>query len=297
MTNDINFTSIRDILRWMVTTFNNAKITYGHGTENALDEAIFLLSNYLNLPYDKFEIFLDSRLSKLEIENIFELIKKRTIHRIPAPYIAKESWLFDYNFFVDERVIVPRSHLADVLINKLNLIVEKPSLIKNGLDLCTGSGCLGIIMANVFNNAMIDCIDVSEDAIDVAKINVKLYNLNQRIKIIKSDLFLEINEKKYDIIVANPPYIDSKLAGKLPPEYNAEPEISLFSADDGLSLIKKIIINSSKHLAENGILLMEIGANKKLIEEAFPSLALMWIDTKNSSNTVFFAKKSLLSDI
>jgi ribosomal protein L3 glutamine methyltransferase len=288
--------SIRDWLRYTVSRFESSEIFFGHGTTNAYDEAIWLIFGCLNLPHDTIENFLDAHLTKKEKKNLSFLIEKRINDKIPTAYLLNEAWLRGYKFYVDERVIVPRSLIAESLSENLYPWINAPEKIYNALDLCTGSGCLGIMMAHSFRNAIIDLVDLSEKALQVAKININHYGLNDKIKLIQSDLFEALENKKYDLIISNPPYVNQASVDNFPMEFLKEPSIALGSGKDGLDHTIRIIREAKRYLNENGILIIEIGHNKDVLLKKFPKLQFQWLDVSLGNDFVFMVEKSHLPD-
>jgi len=281
------FSTIRDLLRYAVTRFNTAKLFFGHGSTNALDEAAYLILHTLKLPLDKLDPFFDAHLLQDEVDAVLRVIEQRADERLPAAYITNEGWLGGYRFYVDERVIVPRSFIAELIPDQFSPWVSNPDKITNILELCTGSGCLPIMLADAFPNAHVDTVDISADALAVAKLNVDEYELQDRITLIESDLYTNVPEKKYDLIVTNPPYVNSTSMGKLPPEYLHEPQIALAGGDDGMDLVRKIVAGAAKRLTPNGILMVEIGNERAFAEAAFPELNLIWLTTSAGDDMVF----------
>ena len=281
------FSTIRDLLRYAVTRFNTAKLFFGHGSTNALDEAAYLILHTLKLPLDKLDPFFDARLLQDEVDAVLRVIEQRADERLPAAYITNEGWLGGYRFYVDERVIVPRSFIAELIPDQFSPWVSNPDKITNILEMCTGSGCLPIMLADAFPNAHVDTVDISADALVVAKLNVDEYELQDRITLIESDLYTNVPEKKYDLIVTNPPYVNATSMGKLPPEYLREPQIALAGGDDGMDLVRKIVAGAAKRLTPNGILMVEIGNERAFAEAAFPELNLTWLTTSAGDDMVF----------
>lgn len=281
------FSTVRDVLRYAVTCFNEAKLYFGHGTNNAYDEAAYLILHTLKLPLDKLEPFLDAKLLREEIAALLMIIERRVTERIPAAYITNEAWLGGYRFYVDQRVIVPRSFIAELIPDQFSPWVENPESIENILELCTGSGCLPIMLADAFPNAHIDAVDISQDALAVAHRNVSDYGLQDRITLIESDLYAEVPKKKYDLIVTNPPYVNASSMAKLPEEYRREPQLALAGGADGMDLVRKIIAGASSRLTDNGVLIVEIGNEYEHAESAFPNVELTWLSTSAGDDTVF----------
>jgi ribosomal protein L3 glutamine methyltransferase len=285
--NSTPFTTIRDLLRFAVTRFNSAKLFFGHGSADALDEAAYLILHTLKLPLDKLEPFLDARLLPDEVSHVLAVLERRVVDRVPAAYITNEAWLGTYSFFVDERVIVPRSFIAELIPQHFSPWVSEPDDVKNVLELCTGSGCLAIMMADAFPDAVVDAVDISADALAVAERNVRTYQLEGRVNLIESDLYQNVPFKKYDLIVTNPPYVNSVSMGQLPQEYKREPQIALAGGDDGMDLVRKIVKGAAERLTPNGILMVEIGNEREFAEAAFGHLGLTWLTTSAGDDMVF----------
>ena len=283
--NDLS--TIRDLLRYAVTRFNTAKLFFGHGSTNALDEAAYLILHTLKLPLDKLDPFFDAHLLQEEVDAVLRVIEQRADERLPAAYITNEGWLGGYRFYVDERVIVPRSFIAELIPEQFSPWVSNPDKVNNILELCTGSGCLPIMLADAFPNAQVDAVDISTDALAVAQRNVDEYELQDRIKLIESDLYTNVPEYKYDLIITNPPYVNSGSMGKLPKEYLHEPQIALAGGDDGMDLVRKIVAGAGQRLTPNGLLMVEIGNEREFAEAAFPDLNLTWLTTSAGDDMVF----------
>lgn len=278
--------TLRDWLRFAVTRFGEAKIAFGHGTTNAYDEAAYLLLHALSLPLDRLEPLLDARLTADERARLASLIARRVDERIPAAYLTNEAWLGDFRFHVDSRVVIPRSFIAELLQDGLAPYVDDDS-IRRALDLCTGSGCLAILLADAFPNAEIDAVDTSPDALAVAQRNVADYALDDRINLIRSDLFEKLRGKTYDLIVSNPPYVTTMAMEALPPEYRHEPEIALAGGDDGIDAVRTIVDAAPMFLTPRGALVVEVGSGKAAVEAAFPRLPFVWLATRSSCDAVF----------
>lgn len=288
--------SIRDWLRYAVSQFEDSDVFFGHGTSNAYDEAVWLIFGFLHLPHDTIENFLDAHLTSKEKKDLSFLIKKRINDKIPTAYLLNEAWLRDYKFYVDERVIVPRSLIAESLSENLYPWIDNPEKIYSALDLCTGSGCLGIMMAHSFQNAMIDLVDLSEKALQVAEINVNHYGLHDRIELIQSDLFNGLEGKKYDLIISNPPYVNQTSVDSFPMEFLKEPSMALGSGEDGLDHTIRIIHEAKQYLNDDGMLIVEIGHNKEILLKKFPKLQFQWLDVSLGNDFVFMLEKSQLPD-
>jgi ribosomal protein L3 glutamine methyltransferase len=281
------FTTIRDLLRYGVTRFNGAQLFFGHGSAEALDEVAYLILHTLKLPLDKLDPFLDARLLPEEIAQVLAVFERRAGERVPAAYITNQAWLGTYPFYVDERVIVPRSFIAELIPNHFNPWVADPHAVSNILELCTGSGCLSIMMADAFPDAVVDAVDISPDALAVAERNVRDYELAGRVNLIQSDLYEHVPFKKYDMIITNPPYVNSGSMARLPQEYLHEPQIALDGGADGMDLVRKIVAGAAERLTPDGILMVEIGNERDFAEAAFGHLGLTWVTTSAGDDMVF----------
>jgi ribosomal protein L3 glutamine methyltransferase len=267
--------------------FRAARLHYGHGTHNAWDEAAFLVLRALCLPFDAPP--LKKELPPKVVKRIGSLIRKRIEKRIPVAYLLNEAWLADRMFYVDERVIIPRSHIAELLDRKLQPWLRRPA--RRILDLCTGSGCLAILAAHAFPRAKVDAIDLSKPALAVAARNVARYRLGEKIRLIRSDLFGSLEDDRYDIIIANPPYVDAAAMRKLPPEYRHEPGMALAGGGDGLFLVNKIIDGIEGRLNAGGLLVCEIGAGRRALERTYPRAPFVWPETAAGAGQVFILQK------
>jgi ribosomal protein L3 glutamine methyltransferase len=285
--NTTNFSTPRDLLRFAVTRFNTAKLFFGHGSAEAFDEAAYLILHTLKLPLDRLEPFLDAKLLPEEVLQVLAVIERRVSERVPAAYITNEAWLGSYNFYVDERVLVPRSYIAEIIPNQFSPWVSDPDSVANVLELCTGSGCLAIMLADAFPNALVDAVDISKDALAVAEHNIRDYKLDGRVNPIQSDLYENVPFKKYDLIVSNPPYVNSDSMSRLPPEYMREPQIALAGGEDGMDLVRKIVDGAAERLTPEGVLVVEIGNERDFAEAAFGHLGLTWLTTSAGDESVF----------
>ncbi len=286
--------TIRDWLRYAVTRFGEAKLAFGHGTTNAYDEAAYLLLHALHLPLDRLEPFLDARLTLNERAQVAQLLDRRIDQRIPAAYLTREAWLGEFRFYVDERVLVPRSYIAELLPDGLVPFVGDAGRVRSALDMCTGSGCLAILLAHAYPEADIDAVDVSSGALTVAQRNVSDYGLADRINLIRSDLFANLPEKSYDLIISNPPYVTATAMRSLPAEFRAEPELALAGGDDGLDAVREILKDAPRFLAPGGTLVVEVGHNRTAAEVAFPRMPFVWLETASSTDSVFAVKREEL---
>lgn len=286
--------TLRDWLRYAVSAFNEAQLTFGHGSANAYDEAAYLILHTLHLPLDTLTPFLDARLTLHEKNVLLAILKKRVEKRVPAAYLTNQAWLGDFSFYVDERVIIPRSYIAELLRDHLQPWIENPDKVRHVLDMCTGSGCLAIVAAHAFIHAEIDAVDLSIDALQVAQRNVSNYHLDARINLIQSDLFTQLHGKKYDLIISNPPYVDAPSVAALPAEYRHEPALALGSGDDGLDATREILRDAAAHLKPHGILIVEIGHNKNALEAAYPNLPFTWLEVSAGNEFVFMLRREEL---
>ena len=282
--------TVRDWLRFAVSRFNDAGLFFGHGTDNAFDEAAYLILHTLHLPPDRLEPFLDASLTHGEAEQLKNVIERRVKERLPAAYLTHEAWLGEYRFYVDERVIVPRSFIAELLREQMSPWVQDPEAIHSVADICTGSGCLAILAALAFPNASVDAVDISKDALVVAKKNVTDYGLQNHVHLVQSDLMKKLKGRKYDLIVTNPPYVNASSMAELPEEYRREPELALASGEDGLEHIRRILTDAQKHLTPGGLLVAEIGHNREALEAAYPSLPFTWLETSGGDEYVFLLR-------
>ena len=290
-----NLHTVRDYLRFAVSRFNQAKLFFGHGSSDAYDEAAYLILHTLHLPLDRLEPFLDARLTDSERTEVLNIIHRRVEHRIPAAYLTHQALLGEFSFYVDERVIVPRSFIAELLLEQLSPWIAEPEKIGNVLDLCTGSGCLAILAAHAFPYAGVDAVDLSPAALAVAERNVADYELQDRVSLIESDLFAKLGGKQYDLIISNPPYVDAGSVAALPQEYLHEPKLALGSGHDGLDATRIILKNAAQHLTENGVLIVEIGHNRDVLEAAYPDLPFTWLDVSVGDEYVFMLHRNDLS--
>lgn len=283
--------TLRDLMRFAVSRLNEADVYFGHGTDNAWDEAAYLLLHSLHLPLDRLEPFMDARLTSAERAAALNLIRRRIDERLPASYLTNEAWLGNFRFYVDERVIVPRSHIAELLSDQLSPWLDDPWAVGRVLDLCTGSGCLAILAALAFPEAEVDAVDLSPDALAVARRNVDDYELAERVHLIHSDAFSSIDGRLYDVIISNPPYVNAESMSALPQEYRREPELALASGDDGLDFTRIILREAARHLTPNGVLVVEIGNNRDALEQAFPDTPFTWLDTAAGDDFVFLLRR------
>jgi ribosomal protein L3 glutamine methyltransferase len=290
--------TLRDFLRYAISRFNAAELVYGHGTTNAFDEAAFIVLEGLHLPIDRLEPFLDARLVAEERQRLTDLIEARVATRKPAAYLLGKAYIHGVPFHVDERVIVPRSFIGELLFSGLfdgssQMLIEDPAAITRVLDLCTGSASIAILAAHVFPQAEIDAVDLSPDALEVARRNVEESGLADRLHLHRGDLFGPLGAARYDLILTNPPYVDREAMEALPPEYLAEPEMALAGGDDGLDIVRRILAEAPAHLNPGGGLLCEIGTGREILEDEY-ALPFVWLDTEESEAEVFWLSAEAL---
>ncbi len=289
--------TLRDWLRFAVSRFQEAGLFFGHGSAEAYDEAAYLCLHSLHLPPDRLEPFLDARLLAPERVKLAGILERRIRERIPAPYLTREAWLQGFRFYVDERVIVPRSFLAPLILEQFQPWLAAPEEVQTALDLCTGSGCLAILLAEAFPDATVDAVDLSPDALDVARRNVAEYRLGDRLELHEGDLFATLGDATYDLIVANPPYVNAESVAALPQEFLHEPVLALGSGEDGLDATRGILAAAARHLNPGGLLAVEIGHNREALEIAYPHLDFAWPQIEGGEDTVFILTREQLVTI
>lgn len=289
-----NLRTLRDVLRYAVTRFSESDLSYGHGQADAFEEASFIVLRSLKLPLEKLEFFADAYLTHAEINALLQVIERRVKQRIPAAYLLNEAWLMGYQFYVDRNVIVPRSFIGELLRDDLQPWVEDPEGVADILDLCTGSGCLAVMAADAFPNAKVDAVDISPDALQVARRNVDQYHFEDRITLIQSDLFDALDTKRYDIILCNPPYVTEQAMAKLPKEYQHEPKLALAGGADGMALVKNIVRQARGHLKRNGLLFVEVGDGRRAVERVLGDIPMTWLTTSAGDDMVFMARQEEL---
>lgn len=286
--------TLGDFFRFAVHRFRAARLAYGHGTTNAVDEAAFLVLEALRLPVHTLDPWLDLKPTATERARLLTLIEARVALRLPAPYLVGAAYMHGVRFRADKRALIPRSFIGDLLVGGA-LPLGDPSRVRRVLDLCTGSGCLAILAALVFPRARIDAVDLSASALALARRNVADHRLEDRITLHRGDLFTPLGKNRYDLILSNPPYVDGRGMAKLPPEYRHEPRMALAAGDDGLKLVRRILADTPRHLTKDGNLLCEIGRGRRPLEAAYPRLPFLWLDTEQSQGEVFWiARKDLL---
>jgi len=289
--------TVRDLLRLAVSRFTAAKLSFGHGSANAYDEAAYLVLHTLSLPLDTLDPFLDARLLPEEIDAVLKVIDRRVTERVPAAYITHEAFMHGLRFYVDSRVIVPRSFIGELLQDGLQPWLGDVEEIGPVLELCTGSGCLPIIAAHVWPNAHVDAVDISSDALAVARRNVADYKMEDRIALYQGDLYAPLpSGATYDVILTNPPYVNEQSMRDLPAEYLAEPRIALAGGDDGMDIVRRIVAGAKKRLNPGGVLVVEIGNEHANVQAAFPELDIVWLSVSAGDDQVFLVTYDALPD-
>ncbi|MEA3117282.1 MAG: ribosomal protein glutamine methyltransferase [Paraburkholderia sp.] len=290
-------TTVRDLLRYAVSRFNRAQLAFGHGCANAYDEAAYLILHTLHLPLDTLEPFFDARLLDTEIDEVLKVIERRATERVPAAYITHEAWMHGRRFYVDERVIVPRSFIGELLEDGLQPYVADPDEVGAVLELCTGSASLAILAAEAFPNADVDAVDISPPALEVARINIADYGLDDRIALFEGDLFASLSKRRYNVILTNPPYVNRASMEALPAEYRHEPELALAGGEDGMDIVRRIVREARTWLEDDGVLVVEIGNERANVEAALGGLELVWLSTSAGEDSVFLIQASDLPEV
>jgi ribosomal protein L3 glutamine methyltransferase len=291
--------TIRDLLRFAVSRFRAAKLVHGHGATTALDEAAYIILETLQLPVDLLEPWLDARLTRQERARLVDLIDRRVTTRLPAPYLVGRTYIQGIPFKTDPRAIIPRSYIGEMLFSDLFggegfALVPDVHAVTRVLDLCTGSGCLAILAAHVFPNARIDAVDLSADALALARENVGDSGFGGRIRLLQGDLFAPLAGERYDLIITNPPYVDAETMDVLPPEFRAEPSLALAGGADGMDIVRRIIDAAGAHLTDDGGMICEIGTDREIIDDAYPKIEFLWLDSAESSGEVFWVTRQQL---
>lgn len=287
--------TITDFIRWGASIFKQSNLFYGHGNTTAIDEAAYLVLHTLNLEPDTHSVYFSSRLTDNEKQALFDILFRRAKEKIPAAYLTNESWFAGLSFYVDERVLVPRSSIAELIQKHYEPWVDADN-VESILDLCTGSGCIAIANAYYFPYASVDAVDISEDALDAALQNIERHHLVDQVNIIKSDLFNNLQNRKYDIIVSNPPYVDANDLANMPVEFHSEPKVALEAGDDGLELVIPMLEQASEYLTDGGILIVEVGNSDYALQERYPDLPFYWLEFENGGQGVFLLTKEELDD-
>ena len=282
--------TIRDFLRFAVSRFRVAGLAYGHGTATAFDDAAFLILESLHLPNDSLEPWLEARLTRAERLHLAAMIENRVVTRKPSAYLTRSAYLGPHRFYVDERVIVPRSFLGELMLTAevdegLPFGLETPP--QRILDLCTGSGCLAVVAAHLFPEARVSAVDLSKDALAVAADNVARHTLASRVSLVEGDLFAALGDEVFDLILSNPPYVTADAVARFPDEHKAEPRLAHLGGADGMDIVRRILAEAGAHLAPDGILAVEVGQGRATLERLFPDLPFLWLDTELSEGEVF----------
>jgi ribosomal protein L3 glutamine methyltransferase len=291
--------TIRDFLRWSLSEFRRARIVHGHGTTSATDEAAFLILETLKLPVDDINPWLDARLLDHERTAVANMIRARIETRMPAPYLVRRAYIHGVSFYVDERVIVPRSYIGELMFSGIfggdeAPLIEDVTHVTSVLDLCTGSGCLAILAAGIFPDAEIDAADLSADALEVARINVEEHEVGDRVSLRQGELFEAVDGATYDLIICNPPYVAAGEVQAFPPEYGHEPVMAHIGGEDGLDLVRRILAEAADHLNPGGGLICEVGTGRELLVAEYPQLDFLWLDTEESQGEVFWITREQL---
>jgi ribosomal protein L3 glutamine methyltransferase len=296
--------TLLDFVRYATSRFNEAKLTFAHGTTDPVAEAVFLVCETLHLHPDQFDSFATARVTASEARAILDIVSRRIGSRQPAAYLVNKIYMRGLPFYVDDRVIVPRSFIGELLDSHFSggdgegsSLIEDSDAVENVLELCTGSGCLAILASRTFPNAHIDAVDISRDALAVAARNVRDFGLEDRVTLHRGDLYAPVAAKRYDLIIANPPYVDAEGMAGLPPECRAEPKLAFDGGADGLKVVRRILDQASRHLMAEGGLLCEIGRCRSALEAAYPRTEFLWLDTEDSEDEVFWIAASDLANL
>lgn len=287
-----NLLTIRDVTRWAMSEMERNAISLGHGTADFWEEATFLVMRTLKLPFDRLETFWGAHLTPQELEEVLCNIDLRVHMKKPVPYLIKEGWLSDHCFYVDERVLIPRSFIAELLEESLSPWIDDPESVTSVLDMCTGSGCLAILAAETFPNAAVTGADISPDALDVAKINRTRFGLDDDLELVQTDLFTNLKDRKFNLIISNPPYVTEEAMEELPAEYRHEPALALGAGRDGMDILRRMMPVLADYLTDDGMAVIEIGDGREAFEALWPTLPVTWLTTSGGDDMVFLVKHS-----
>lgn len=285
--------TINDLIRWGASRFGEAGLSFGHGTDNAIDEAAHLVLHALHLPHELPTALYGAALTDAEVRKVMRLLERRVAERKPAAYLTGEAWFCGLPFFVDERVLVPRSPIAELVAGGFEPWLD-PANVHRVLDLCTGSGCIAVACAYAFPDAVVDATDISADALEVARLNVERHGLEDTVRLLQGDLFAAVGAERYDLIVTNPPYVDADEMAALTDEYRHEPALGLQAGEDGLDLALRILVDAPVHLEDDGILVCEVGASMPALDELLPSVPLQWVEFEHGGDGVFVIDRTTL---
>lgn len=287
--------SVRDFIRWGASRFNEAGLIFGHGTEDAVNEAMALVLNALHLPPGLPDDILRARLTREEKDQVLDLLVRRVRERIPAAYLTHEAWFAGLSFYVDQRVLVPRSPIAELIERGFEPWLQGVQ-VRRALDLCTGSGCIGVACALAMEEVVVDAADVSPQALEVASVNIERYGLRERVNAVLSDVYDGLPEVRYELIVSNPPYVDARVLASMPPEFHHEPILGLEAGEDGLDVVRRILRGASDHLTPEGILIVEVGASKPALVSAYPRVPFLWLEFERGGEGVFLLTAEQVHD-
>jgi len=291
-----NLKTIRDVFRWAISEMETADLSYGHGSPDSYEEASFLVCRGLKLPFEHFEEFLDSHLTQSELSRLVHMVDRRVHDKTPVAYLLKEAWLTEHMFYIDERALIPRSYIAELIEEDFEPWIENPDEIGTVLDMCTGSGCLAILAQGIFPNASVTGADLSADALEVARKNRELYGMQDTLELVESDLFANLEGRRFDLIISNPPYVTQAAMDALPAEYRHEPAMALGAGDDGMDIVRRMLPEARHHLTENGRMIVEVGDGAAAVEALFPGLDIMWLVTSGGDDQVFLVTKDALDE-
>ena len=283
----------RQLIDWASKQFESSNLYYGHGTDNAYDEAVFMVLRSLDIPFDVADNLLNHPLDASAIDKVVSLINERISTRKPAAYLLNEAWFAGLPFFVNEHVLVPRSPFAELIAEQFSPWCDADN-VKSILDIGTGSGCIAIASALAFPDAKVDAVDISADALAVARRNIERHELQQRVTLFQSDLFDEIKDRQYDLIIANPPYVDDEEMAALPAEYQHEPLLGLHAGQDGLDIVKRILESAADHLTERGVIAVEVGNSQHALSEQYPDVPFLWLEFEHGGEGVFLLTREEL---